>query len=71
MPKNKGIDNTLYFIADMKSNCKIHIKARVNPQPKQEIPNNFFIGHREQRNIFVRIYKIAKSIIPAPIQRRG
>ena len=55
MPKNRGIDNTLYFIADMKFNCKMHINARVNPQPKQEIPNKFFIGHSEHLNIFVRI----------------
>ena len=70
MPKNNGIDKTLYSIAETNFNCKIHIKPRVMPQPKHEIPNKFLIGHKEHLNILVKTYKIAKSTIPALIQCR-
>ena len=55
MPKNNGIESTLYLKAEIKLNSKIQINARVIPQPKHETPKRFFIGHNERLKILVRI----------------
>lgn len=68
MPKNNGIESALYSRAEIKFNFKIQIKARVIPQPKQEIPKRFFIGHNELLKIFVRMYKTVKKILHVPKQ---
>ena len=48
----------------------MHINARVNPQPKQEMPNRVLIRHRGRPQSFVKTERTAKRIIPAQIQRR-
>lgn len=52
---NKGTDKTLYLKAVMKSRFKIDIKPLVIPQPKQEIPKRFLIGHKDTEKLVVMI----------------
>ena len=66
IPINNGIDKTLYSKAVLKSKLKIAMNPLVIPQPKQEMPNMFFIGHKEVENIFVKIYSKTKKANPTP-----
>ena len=66
IPTNKGTDNRLYSVADVKSNSKIDIKPLVIPQPKQVIPNKFLIGHKDVEKIFVKINSTTKKTNPTP-----
>ena len=63
---NKGIDKTLYSKAVLKSIFKIDIKPLVIPQPKQETPKKFLIGHKDTENIFVKMNRITKKTNPTP-----
>lgn len=60
------MDNTLYLNAVLKSNLKTEINPLVIPQPKQEIPKMFFIGHKDTEKIFVNINRKPKRTNPAP-----
>lgn len=66
MPKNNGIDKTLYSNAVLKSKFKIDMNPLVIPQPKQETPKKFFIGHKDIEKIFVKIKRITKKTNPTP-----
>ena len=66
MLMNKGIDNTLYLKATLKSRHKIDIKPLVIPQPKQVIPKKFLIGHKEPGKIFVKMNNTTKKTNPTP-----
>lgn len=70
MPKNKGTDITLQIVADLNRKCNISIKPLVRPQPKQDIPNRFFIGHTDTENSLVIMYKIKKKTHPTPKERK-
>lgn len=65
---NKGIDKTLYSNAVLKSRFKIDIKPLVIPQPKQETPKRFLIGHKDTEKIFVKIKSITKKTHPTPTE---
>ena len=66
MLTNKGIAKTLYSNAVLKSRYKIDIKPLVIPQPKQETPKRFLIGHKDTGKIFVKINRTAKKTNPTP-----
>ena len=55
VPKNRGIDNTLYLKADNISSSKIDIKPLVIPQPKQLTLKKCLTGQRETEKSFVKI----------------
>lgn len=64
MPTNKAIDKTLYSNAVLKSRFKIDMNPLVIPQPKQDTPKMFFIGHKDTEKIFVKKNNITKKTNP-------